>query len=163
MNKELSKKFEDTLIAQGADWTVTLEQLDAKLKIIDEELNSAEMQTDRSENASYQLLRDSKDTNNNLRNVVLQKVVALENYIAAAKEYKPQKHITVGTTVEVVAGKENKTFVFKLVPTELCSAKKGLVSVESRVGTKLLGMRVGESMQVETVKGPIEYKVKDFY
>ena len=160
--KEKSIQLEQVLLSMGDDWNAKLAVIESKLATIDEELNEKEMQTDRSENASYQLLRDSKDTNNNVRNIMLQKVNALEDYAATAKEYVPKAFITEGTTVRTSTNTNNE-FIFKIVPTELCKAKAGLVAVTSRVAQALLNRRVGDIVQIETVGGKITYTVLEFY
>ena len=67
--------------------------------------------------------------------------------------------INVGCVVKVLDVEFDEEEEFKLVGSSEADSLNGKISNESPVGKALIGARVGDTIQVETQAGVIEYKV----
>ena len=67
--------------------------------------------------------------------------------------------ISVGCMVKVLDVEYDEEEEFKLVGSSEADSLNGKISNESPVGKALIGARVGDTIQVETQAGLIEYKV----
>lgn len=140
----------------------------ARIKELSVLLTEKEMQTDRTENASFQIAKDERDMKTSIGNLLLQKLEAMKTEL---RSYVPTGFITLGTTVELnlvsVDEKPPKHvdthFIIKLVQHHTSNAKKRLVAIDSKVGSAIIGRRAGEVVKCKAPKGLLTYKIERIY
>ena len=69
--------------------------------------------------------------------------------------------ISIGCQVKVLDVEENEEMEFKIVGSTEANSLDGKISNESPVGRALLGKKAGETVDVETQAGVIQYKILD--
>lgn len=69
--------------------------------------------------------------------------------------------INVGCTVKVFDITYDEDMEFKIVGSTEANSLEGKISNESPVGQALMGKKVGDTVDVETQAGVIQYKVLD--
>lgn len=166
--QEESAALEEVLAHKSEDWQKELDAIEAEIRGLDDILADKESKTDRSENATFQIAKDTRDLKMASYDVIYKK---LQKYAAHKDTYVHTGFITIGSTVEVnpVAIKGGKFLddrahrVIKLVEEGLSDAEKRLVGVDSALGTALLGHKVGDSVTIKTRKGMITYKIERMY
>ena len=166
--KAASDKLNSVMVNLIEETKRELADVNARIAQLNNQLQEKEMQTDRSENASFQIAKDERDVQVTIRNLLQNRIESLEsesdNYIATG-------FITLGTTVELriisIAGKapviSPTTFIVKLVNHDLSKANVGLIAVDSKVGSAIMGHAAGETVEVVTPKGVVSYKIERIY
>lgn len=160
LNNVMLKLIEDTK-KELLDVNKRIEQLNVQLQ-------EKEMQTDRSENASFQIAKDERDVQVTIRNLLQNRIESLES---ESDNYIPTGFITLGTTVELkivaIDGKpptiHTTTFLAKLVNHDLSKADVGFLAIDSKVGSIIMGHPAGDIVEVVTQKGVISYKIERIY
>ena len=69
--------------------------------------------------------------------------------------------ISIGCQVKVLDIEEDEEMEFKIVGSTEANSLEGKISNESPVGRALLGKKAGETVDVETQAGVIQYKILD--
>ncbi len=69
--------------------------------------------------------------------------------------------ISIGCQVKVLDVEEDEEMEFKIVGSTEANSLDGKISNESPVGRALLGKKAGETVDVETQAGVIQYKILD--
>ena len=69
--------------------------------------------------------------------------------------------ISIGCQVQVLDIEEDEEMEFKIVGSTEANSLEGKISNESPVGRALLGKKAGETVDVETQAGIIQYKILD--
>ena len=69
--------------------------------------------------------------------------------------------ISIGCQVKVLDVEEDEEMEFKIVGSTEANSLDGTFSNESPVGRALLGKKAGETVDVETQAGVIQYKILD--
>ena len=69
--------------------------------------------------------------------------------------------ISIGCQVKVLDVEEDEEMEFKIVGSTEANSLDGKISNESPVGRALLGKKAGETVDVETQAGIIQYKILD--
>lgn len=69
--------------------------------------------------------------------------------------------ISIGCQVKVLDIEEDEEMEFKIVGSTEANSLEGKISNESPVGRALLGKKAGETVDVETQAGIIQYKILD--
>ena len=69
--------------------------------------------------------------------------------------------ISIGCLVKVLDVEEDEEMEFKIVGSTEANSLDGKISNESPVGRALLGKKAGETVDVETQAGVIQYKILD--
>lgn len=143
-----------------------LEKLKAELEVLKNEkrkeivqkIKEAKEQGDLSENAEYS---DAKDE----QAFVEGRIVELENLvrnaiiISESKNGGARDEVAMG--IAFVTEYDGKSQQFILVgPTEV-KPSEGKISYESPLGRAFLGKKVGESVEAETPRGLVHYKIKE--
>lgn len=119
-------------------------------------IKEAREQGDLSENAEYDAAKDEqRDIEARIEEI--EKI--LKNAEVVVEEEVDLDKINVGCKVKVYDEEFEEEIEFKLVGSSEANSLKGMISNESPVGRALLGHKVGESVQVETQAGVIEYKI----
>lgn len=116
-------------------------------------LEHAKSLGDLSENAEYQETKEEQT-------LVEQQIAGLEEIIRNAvviKAERPVDIVSVGSTVVVDAGQGSATY--KIVGSEEAKPIEGKISNESPLGKAFLNRRVGNTVEVKTPGGVVEYKI----
>lgn len=130
--------------------------------------NNKDLQTDRSENNSYQIAKDERDFAAAMAAKEQQRIASMREGLT---DYVPTGLITLGTTVELtiinVNGKapnfKPNRFIVKLVPHDTSQSLHGLVAVDSIVGDAILNRQPGEVVEINAPMGLITYKIERIY
>ena len=116
-------------------------------------LEHAKSLGDLSENAEYQETKEEQT-------LVEQQIAGLEEMIRNAvviKSERPLDVVTVGSTVIVDGGRGQETY--KIVGSEEAKPVEGKISNESPLGKAFLNRRIGNTVEVKTPSGTVEYKI----
>ena len=116
-------------------------------------LEHAKSLGDLSENAEYQETKEEQT-------LLERQIVELEEMIRNAvviKAERPLDVVTVGSTVVVDSGRGPETY--KIVGSEEAKPSEGKISNESPLGKAFLNCRVGNTVEVKTPGGGMEYKI----
>lgn len=115
-------------------------------------LEHAKSLGDLSENAEYQETKEEQS-------LVESKIIELEDIIREAVLIKGHRtdQVAVGSTVRVFSEMGEETYM--IVGSEEASPAEGKISNESPLGKAFLGHKVGETVQVRTPGGVIEYRI----
>ena len=130
-----------------------LEELKKKRHEVAKRLEEAKALGDLSENAEYQEAREDQAFNEG-------KIAELEQIIKDAVVIsKNQKKdiVRVGATVKVKSS--NGAQAFNIVGSEEANPIEGKISNESPLGKSFLGRKAGETVEAETPRGKVKYKI----
>ena len=125
-------------------------------KAIAQKIKEAREQGDLSENAEYDA---AKDEQRDIEARIEQIEKILKNAEVVVEDEVDLDKISVGCVVKVLDVEFDEEEEFKLVGSSEANSLNGKISNESPVGKALIGARVGDTIQVETQAGTIEYKV----
>ena len=180
VSEELTRDIEKMI----EDETAELEEITARIKELNYRLqNDPDLQTDRSENASFQIAKDERDVKVNISNIKMARIESLRSELG---NYTSTGYIALGTTVElrIIAVKNydsldflkkkvmqgnrevevlQDTAIFKLVRHNTSNAKRNLVAIDYIVGKALVGRTAGEVITVTTPLGEVTYKIERIY
>ena len=127
-----------------------------KRKEVAQKIKEAREQGDLSENAEYDAAKDEQ-RDIEARIEELEKI--LKNAEVVVEDEVDLNKINVGCAVKVYDITFDEEMEFKIVGSTEANSLEGKISNESPVGKALIGARVGDTIQVETQAGMIEYKV----
>lgn len=180
VSEELTRDIERMIQEETAE----LEEITARIKELNYRLqNDPDLQTDRSENASFQIAKDERDVKVNISNIKMARIESLRNELG---NYTSTGYIALGTTVElrVIAVKNydtlnflkkksvqgnrevvstQDTVIFKLVHHNTSNEKRNLVAIDCIVGKAIVGRTSGEVVTVTTPLGEVTYKIERIY
>lgn len=127
-----------------------------KRKEVAQKIKEAREQGDLSENAEYDAAKDEQ-RDIELRIEEIEKI--LKNAEVVVEEEVDLDKINVGCKVKVYDLEFEEEMEFKLVGSTEANSLKGMISNESPVGKALIGKRAGDTVEVETQAGIVQYKV----
>lgn len=127
-----------------------------KRKEIAQKIKEAREQGDLSENAEYDA---AKDEQRDIEARIEQIEKILKNAEVVVEDEVDLDKISVGCKVKVLDVEFEEEEEFKIVGSSEANSLSGKISNESPVGKALIGAKVGDTVQVETQAGMIEYKV----
>lgn len=130
-----------------------LEELKLKRQEIAQRLEESKALGDLSENTEYLQAKESQAFN---EGKILELEETLKNAIVISKSEK-NSNLQVGGTVEVSS--QNGKQVFIIVGSEEARPAEGKISNESPLGRSFLGHKVGDTVEVETPRGKVNYKI----
>ena len=130
-----------------------LEELKLKRQEIAQRLEESKALGDLSENAEYLQAKESQAFN---EGKILELEEIFKNAIVISKSEK-NSNLQVGGTVEVSS--QNGKQVFIIVGSEEARPAEGKISNESPLGKAFLGHKVGDTVEVETPRGKVNYKI----
>lgn len=122
-------------------------------KEIAERIERAKELGDLSENAEYSEAKDSQALNEGR---VMELMAMLKN-VTIVNKVSDGEHIVMGSTV--VAKIDGKDKEYTIVSFNEADPLNGLISNESPLGVAFIGRRKGESVEVETPRGVMHYKI----
>jgi len=131
-----------------------LENLKLKRQEIAKRLEEAKALGDLSENTEYISAKDDQAFNEG-------KIVELEQLLREAVVIfeKNRKHdsVQIGCSVQVKFNGKEK--IFKIVGSQEADPTNGKISNESPLGKAFLGHKIGETVEIETPGGKVNYKI----
>jgi transcription elongation factor GreA len=122
-------------------------------KEIAERIERAKELGDLSENAEYSEAKDAQALNEGR---VMELMAMLKN-VTIVNKVSDGEHIVMGSTV--VAKIDGKEKEYTIVSFNEADPLNGLISNESPLGVAFIGRRKGESVEVETPRGVMHYKI----
>jgi transcription elongation factor GreA len=125
-------------------------------KEVAQKIKEAREQGDLSENAEYDAAKDEQ-RDIELRIEELEKL--LKNAEVVVEDEIELDKINVGCQVKVYDVEYDEEIEFKIVGSTEANSLQNKISNESPVGRALLGRKAGETVEVETQAGVIEYKI----
>ncbi len=140
------KKYEDEL--------ANLKQV--RRKEVAQKIKEAREQGDLSENAEYDAAKDEQ-REIELRIEELEKL--LKNVEVVVEDEIDLDKISVGCQVKLYDVEYDEEIEFRIVGSTEANSLQNRISNESPVGKALIGRKVGDTVEVETQAGTIEYKV----
>lgn len=127
-----------------------------KRKEVAQKIKEAREQGDLSENAEYDAAKDEQ-RDIELRIEELEKL--LKNAEVVVEDEIDLDKINIGCKVKLLDVEYNEEMEFYIVGSTEANSLQNKISNESPVGRALIGKVVGESVDVETQAGDIQYKV----
>ena len=122
-------------------------------KEIAERIERAKELGDLSENAEYSEAKDAQALNEGR---VMELMAMLKN-VTIVNKVSDGEHIVMGSTVTAkIDGKDKE---YTIVSFNEADPLNGLISNESPLGVAFIGRRKGESVEVETPRGVMHYKI----
>lgn len=121
-----------------------------------EELADARDRDGVSENSEYEVVKEQYD-------LLQKKIIKLENIInnstiISASDIDTDQ-VSILSTVLVLNKKIKKELKFTIVPETEIDIKSGKISLNSPIGSGLLGKKVGEIVKISTPNGVIELEI----
>ena len=127
-------------------------------KEVAQKIKEAREQGDLSENAEYDAAKDEQ-RDIELRIEELEKL--LKNAEVVVEDEVDLDKISIGCRVKVYDIEFEEEMEFSLVGSTEANSLENKISNESPVGKALIGRKVGDTVDVETPAGVIQYKVLD--
>ena len=127
-----------------------------KRKEVAQKIKEAREQGDLSENAEYDA---AKDEQRDIETRIEEIEKLLKNVEVVDEDEVDLDKISVGCKVKVLDVEFEEEEEFKIVGSSEASSLQGKISNESPVGKALIGAKVGDTVDVETQAGIIQYKV----
>lgn len=127
-----------------------------KRKEVAQKIKEAREQGDLSENAEYDAAKDEqRDIEARIEEI--EKI--LKNAEVVVEDEVDLDKISVGCQVRILDCEFDEELEYKIVGSTEANSLKGKISNESPVGRALIGARVGDTVNVETQAGVLQYKV----
>ena len=127
-----------------------------KRKEVAGQIKEAREQGDLSENAEYDAAKDEqRDIEARIEEI--EKI--LKNAEVVVEDEVDLEKINVGCTVRLYDVEFDEEMEYKIVGSSEANSLQGKISNESPVGKALMGRKVGDSVEVETQAGTIQYRV----
>ena len=127
-----------------------------KRKEIAQKIKEAREQGDLSENAEYDA---AKDEQRDIEARIEQIEKILKNAEVIDEDEVDLEKISIGCKVTVLDVEYDEEEEFRIVGSSEANSLQGKISNESPVGKALLGAKVGDTVNVETQAGVVQYKV----
>lgn len=127
-----------------------------KRKEVSQKIKEAREQGDLSENAEYDAAKDEQ-RDIEARIEELEKI--LKNAEVVVEDEVDLDKISIGCKVRILDMEYNEELEYKIVGSTEANSLKGKISNESPVGKALIGGKVGDTVEVETQAGILNYKV----
>lgn len=111
---------------------------------------------DLSENSEY-------DEAKNEQGIVESRIAEIEATLAHAQIIDEDdittEKVSIGTVVKILDVEMEEEMEFQIVGTSEANIDKGQMSDESPIGAALLGRKIGETVDVETPSGTIQFEI----
>ena len=130
-----------------------------KRKEVAEKIKEAREQGDLSENAEYDAAKEEQK-HIEARIEEIEKILKNAEVIDAESIDKTSVHF--GCTVHFQNTKTKEEFTYKLLGSTESNILNGTISTESPIGSKLMGLKKGQSVEIDTPNGKAKFKVLDF-
>ena len=132
----------------------------AGLKALEDELEDLKVVKRKEVAAKIKEAREQGDLSENAIEARIEELEGiLKNAEVVVEDEVDFDKINVGCTVKVFDITYDEEMEFKIVGSTEANSLEGKISNESPVGQALMGKKVGETVNVETQAGDIQYKV----
>ncbi|MCR5227359.1 MAG: transcription elongation factor GreA [Eubacterium sp.] len=128
-------------------------------KEIAEKIKEAREQGDLSENAEYDA---AKDEQRDIESRIAELEDILKHVEVIDESNLDTESVFIGCTVHFVDMESKKEFTYKISSSTGANILAGKISVESPIGSKLIGSKVGQVITVDAPNGRYSYKILDF-
>lgn len=125
-------------------------------KEVAQKIKEAREQGDLSENAEYDA---AKDEQRDIEARIEEIDKILKNAEVVVEDEVEVDVINIGCKVKILDLEYNDEMEYKIVGSTEANSLKGKISNESPVGKALLGARIGDTINVDTHSGMIQYKI----
>jgi len=125
-------------------------------KEVAQKIKEAREQGDLSENAEYDA---AKDEQRDIELRIEELEALLKNVEVVVEDEIDLDKINIGCQVKVYDVEFDEEIEFKIVGSTEANSLNNMISNESPVGKALMGRKAGETVEVETQAGTIEYKI----
>ncbi|MBP3807885.1 MAG: transcription elongation factor GreA [Eubacterium sp.] len=128
-------------------------------KEIAEKIKEAREQGDLSENAEYDA---AKDEQRDIESRIAELEDILKHVEVIDESNLDTESVFIGCTVHFVDMESKQEFTYKISSSTGANILAGKISVESPIGSKLIGSKVGQVITVDAPNGRYSYKILDF-
>ena len=128
-------------------------------KEVAEKIKEAREQGDLSENAEYDA---AKDEQRDIESRIAELEDILKHVEVIDESNLDTESVFIGCTVHFVDMESKEEFTYKISSSTGADILKGKISVESPIGSKLIGSKVGQVITVDAPNGRYSYKILDF-
>jgi len=132
-----------------------LELIEIKRPAVIERIAQAKSFGDLSENSEY-------DDAKNEQGFIESRIAEIERILEGAIVVKPSgnvKTVRIGTTVQFTDSKTRKQSTYDMVASANANPLNGLMSVDSPIGSALLGKKEGDAVEITAPSGVIKVKI----
>ena len=124
-----------------------------------QKIKEAREQGDLSENAEYDA---AKDEQRDIESRIAELEDILKNVEVIDENNLDTESVFIGCKVHFVDMESKEEFTYKISSSTGADILKGKISVESPLGSKLIGSKVGQVVTVDAPNGRYSYKILDF-
>ena len=128
-------------------------------KEVAEKIKEAREQGDLSENAEYDA---AKDEQRDIESRIAELEDILKHVEVIDESNLDTESVFIGCTVHFVDMESKQEFTYKISSSTGANILAGKISVESPIGSKLIGSKVGQVVTVDAPNGRYSYKILDF-
>ena len=128
-------------------------------KEIAEKIKEAREQGDLSETAEYDA---AKDEQRDIESRIAELEDILKHVEVIDESNLDTESVFIGCTVHFVDMESKQEFTYKISSSTGANILAGKISVESPIGSKLIGSKVGQVITVDAPNGRYSYKILDF-
>ena len=126
---------------------------------IAQKIKEAREQGDLSENAEYDA---AKDEQRDIESRIAELEDILKHVEVIDESNLDTESVFIGCTVHFVDMESKQEFTYKISSSTGANILAGKISVESPIGSKLIGSKVGQVITVDAPNGRYSYKILDF-
>jgi len=153
-------RIEEAAVEMTADGLEALKkelsELEGKVPDLVKAIEHARADGDLRENAPYHAAREALAFTNDRKARI---EASLKRAVVVERSGIDDGLAVVGSMVTVTYVERNRQETYQLVSSREANARERRISVESPVGQKLLGSRVGEEVEVEAPQGVMRFRV----
>jgi transcription elongation factor GreA len=133
-----------------------LAEIESKVPDLVKSIALARSDGDLRENAPYHAAREALAFTNDRKQRI---ETSLKRAVVVDSSGRDEGLAALGSMVTVTYMEKNRQETYQLVSSREANARERRISVDSPVGQKLLGRRVGDEVQVEAPQGVMRYRV----
>jgi transcription elongation factor GreA len=133
-----------------------LSEIESKIPDLVKSIEVARSDGDLRENAPYHAAREALAFTNDRKQRI---ETSLKRAVVVDRSGHDEGLAALGSMVTVTHVEKNRQETYQLVSSREANARERRISVESPVGQKLLGRRVGDEVEVEAPQGVMRYRV----
>ncbi|MCL2818641.1 MAG: transcription elongation factor GreA [Actinomycetia bacterium] len=151
----MTERVELTVAGKEALEKELIELVEVKRPAVIDRIAQAKSFGDLSENSEY-------DDAKNEQGFIETRIAEIERTLDRAVIVKPSsnvKTVRIGTTVKYTNTKNRKQSTYDIVASANANPLNGMMSVDSPIGSALLGKKEGDSVEIKAPSGVIKVKI----
>jgi transcription elongation factor GreA len=153
-------RIEEAPIEMTADGIESLKrelaELESKVPELVRAIEVARSDGDLRENAPYHAAREALAFSNDRKQRI---ETSLKRAVVVDSSGRDESLAALGSMVTVTQIERNRQETYQLVGAREANARERRISVESPVGARLIGKRVGDEVEVEAPQGTMRYRI----